>query len=63
MPFCPSCGQEVGSASFCPKCGANQVAAPAGGAVAVTAGADGLAENVAGMLCYLAGWITGVISC
>ena len=61
MPFCPSCGQEVGSASFCPKCGANQVAAPAGGAVAVTAGAEGLAENVAGLLCYLAGWITGII--
>jgi uncharacterized membrane protein len=63
MAFCPSCGQEVGGASFCPKCGANQVAVPAGGAgaVAVAATSEGLAENVAGLLCYLAGWITGII--
>ena len=61
MAFCPSCGQEVGSASFCPKCGANQVMAPAGGPVAVAATSEGLAENVAGLLCYLAGWITGII--
>ena len=62
MAFCPSCGQEVGSASFCPKCGANQVAGtPSGGAVTMTASSEGLAENVAGLLCYLAGWITGII--
>jgi len=61
MAFCPSCGQEVGSASFCPKCGANQVMAPAGGPVAVGVTSEGLAENVAGLLCYLAGWITGII--
>ena len=61
MAFCPSCGQEVGSASFCPKCGANQVVAPAGGPVTVAATSEGLAENVAGLLCYLAGWITGII--
>src|SRR5437868_13918023 len=59
--FCPSCGQEVGSASFCPKCGANQVVAPAGGAVSVAASSEGLAEDVDGLLCYLAGWITGII--
>ncbi len=61
MAFCPSCGQEVGSASFCPKCGANQVMVPAGAPVAVAATSEGLAENVAGLLCYLAGWITGII--
>ena len=61
MAFCPSCGQEVAGASFCPKCGASQVMAPAGGAVAVAATSEGLAENVAGLLCYLAGWITGII--
>ena len=62
MAFCASCGQEVGGASFCPKCGANQVVAPAGGgAVAVAASSEGLAENVAGLLCYIAGWITGII--
>jgi uncharacterized membrane protein len=61
MAFCASCGQEVGSASFCPKCGANQVVAPAGGAITVAASSEGLAENVAGLLCYIAGWITGII--
>src|SRR6266516_510067 len=61
MAFCASCGQEVGSSSFCPKCGANQVAVPAGGAIAVASPTEGLAENVAGLLCYLLGWITGII--
>jgi uncharacterized membrane protein len=35
--------------------------APAGGSVAVAASSEGLSENVAGLLCYLAGWITGII--
>ena len=34
---------------------------PAGAPVAVAATSEGLAENVAGLLCYLAGWITGII--
>ena len=61
MAFCRSCGQEVGNAGFCSKCGASQVMAPAGGSAAVAASSEGLAENVAGLLCYLAGWITGII--
>ena len=61
MAFCASCGQEVGSASFCPKCGANQVMVPVGAPVAVAPTTEGLAEHVAGLLCYLAGWITGII--
>ena len=61
MAFCPSCGAEVGGSSFCAKCGASQVVAPAGGPVAVAASSEGLAENVAGLLCYLAGWVTGII--
>jgi uncharacterized membrane protein len=58
MPFCKSCGQEIGGASFCPKCGANQGATPAPTGSALT---EGLAENVAGALCYVLGWITGII--
>lgn len=64
MAFCKACGQEVGTASFCPKCGANQgaaapvVAAPAASAAPATAGID---ENVAGLLCYALGWVTGII--
>jgi uncharacterized membrane protein len=58
MPFCKSCGQEIGSASFCPKCGANQGATPAPAGSAPT---EGLAENAAGALCYALGWLTGII--
>lgn len=61
MAFCKSCGQEIGTATFCPKCGANQAAGvtPTGAPVAVTT--EGLAENVAGLLCYVLGWLTGII--
>ena len=64
MAFCKSCGQEIGTATFCPKCGANQGAAtaPAGGPVVASAPtSEGLAENVAGFLSYLLGWLTGII--
>jgi uncharacterized membrane protein len=68
MAFCKACGQEIGGAAFCPKCGAGQAAAapaPAGGAAApaapATSGTEGISENVAGLLCYLVGWITGLI--
>jgi uncharacterized membrane protein len=60
MAFCKSCGQEIGDANLCSKCGANQGAAtPAGGASA--SATEGLAENVAGLLSYVLGWITGII--
>jgi len=59
VAFCSSCGQEVGTASFCPKCGAPQgVAAVPAAAASPTAGLD---ENVAGLLCYILGWVTGLI--
>lgn len=64
MAFCKSCGQEIGTASFCPKCGAGQGAvasAPAGAPMAVASPSEGLQENVAGLLCYLLGWVTGLI--
>lgn len=60
MAFCKSCGQEIGSANFCSKCGANQgAAAPAGGSSASPT--EGLPENIAGLLCYVLGWLTGII--
>jgi uncharacterized membrane protein len=60
MAFCKSCGQEIGTASFCPKCGASQgaVATPVASAASPT---EGLQENVAGLLCYILGWVTGLI--
>jgi uncharacterized membrane protein len=61
MAFCKACGQEIGTATFCPKCGANQsgVATPA--AVPAASPTEGLQENVAGLLCYVLGFITGII--
>lgn len=66
MPYCKSCGQEIGTANFCPKCGASQSAAAAPAASApvappLAASTEGLAENLAGLLCYAVGWVTGLI--
>ena len=65
MAFCKACGQEIGTATFCPKCGANQaatappvVAVPSGSNAPTTSGID---ENIAGLLCYVLGWVTGII--
>lgn|SRR5262249_17261053 len=62
MPFCASCGAEV-QGSFCPACGKPVGAAP--GAVPAAGPAPvasaGMQENMASMLCYLLGLITGVL--
>src|SRR6266849_1810939 len=61
MAFCSKCGSEVAAgAGFCPKCGEAQ----SGGAAVVQSsqGAQsGMSENVAAFLCYLVGWVTGII--
>ncbi|HKM83427.1 MAG TPA: DUF4870 domain-containing protein [Candidatus Acidoferrum sp.] len=61
MPFCTACGQEVGTATFCPKCGANQSSAVTPSPAPAANPTEGLAENVAGLLCYAVGFITGII--
>ena len=61
MAFCKSCGQDIGTANFCPKCGASQSASAAPVAAPIAASSEGLAENVAGLLCYALGWVTGLI--
>ncbi|HKN23422.1 MAG TPA: hypothetical protein VJX72_01140 [Candidatus Acidoferrum sp.] len=61
MAFCKSCGQEIGTATFCPKCGANQSAAVTPAAAPAASPTEGLQENVAGLLCYVLGFITGII--
>lgn len=61
MAFCGACGAEVAGAAFCPKCGAAQggaVAAPVAAAAPSTAGME---ENIAGLLCYAFGWVSGLI--
>lgn len=63
MPFCKACGQDAGEATFCPKCGAPQ-GATQGGAVAAQSGAtatSGMDENVAALVSYILGWVTGLI--
>ena len=61
MSFCSGCGTELGAGvGFCPKCGkpaGTTAAAPSAGAAAGT----GLEENVAGLLCYVLGWVTGLV--
>jgi len=61
VAFCKSCGQDIGTANFCTKCGANQSAAAVPVAAPIVASSEGLAENVAGLLCYVLGWVTGLI--
>ncbi|HTZ99679.1 MAG TPA: DUF4870 domain-containing protein [Candidatus Aquilonibacter sp.] len=66
MAHCTKCGAAVAdNASFCGSCGASQGAAsstaPAGPAPIVAADQAQMSENVAGLLCYLVGWVTGLI--
>jgi uncharacterized membrane protein len=64
MAFCGKCGSSVpDGAPFCPQCGAPVAAAgaPPPPVAMAPAGTSGLQENVAGLLCYLLGWLTGII--
>jgi uncharacterized membrane protein len=61
MAFCKACGQDIGTANFCPKCGANQTAPAQPVPPAAAAVTAGMGENVAGALCYVLGWLTGII--
>jgi uncharacterized membrane protein len=65
MAFCASCGTQV-DGKFCPKCGAtigaggSAPSSASGPSVAPVSSAP-MADNVAGMLCYILGLITGII--
>jgi uncharacterized membrane protein len=61
VAFCKSCGQDIGTSSFCPKCGVSQSATAAPIAAPVAPSSEGLAENVAGLLCYVLGWVSGLV--
>ena len=62
MAFCGKCGSSVpDGAPFCPQCGAQVASVAQTPVVMVPAGSTGLQENVAGLLCYLLGWLTGII--
>jgi uncharacterized membrane protein len=56
--FCPKCGTEnAESSKFCQKCGSMIVPEPARS----TDTSTGLEPNLAGLLSYALGWITGLI--
>jgi len=63
--FCPKCGTENPEyAKFCTKCGAELAPAAGGSKTPAMPPAEtsiGLQPNIAGLLCYVAGWITGII--
>ena len=68
MAHCTKCGAAIAdNAAFCGSCGSAQATAstaPAATPVAPVAAAPGqtqMAENLAGLLCYAVGWITGLI--
>ncbi len=64
MAFCGKCGAQVNEGTvFCSKCGAPVAAAPQGAPPPVPNAPAGTAmsPNVAGLLCYVLGFITGII--
>jgi uncharacterized membrane protein len=66
MAYCTKCGAEVSGAAFCPKCGqaqSIQTVQTGGAQVAQTTQSTqtGMAENVAGLLCYVLGFVTGLV--
>jgi uncharacterized membrane protein len=63
--FCSKCGAEnPDGAKFCSKCGA-ELGTPAKPSEAVAKpeaeSSTGMSANVAGLLCYVAHWITGIV--
>jgi len=63
--FCSQCGAEnPEGAKFCSKCGAELgvAATPTEAAARPEAeSSTGMSANVAGLLCYVLGWVTGII--
>jgi uncharacterized membrane protein len=56
--FCSKCGAEnPEGAKFCSKCGA-ELGAPG---KPEAESSTGLSANVAGLLCYVLGWVTGIV--
>jgi len=65
MAFCTKCGSSLADGlAVCLQCGTPTgpvVMAAGPTAVDATPAAAGLQENVAGLLCYALGWLTGII--
>jgi uncharacterized membrane protein len=62
MLHCTKCGTMVAdNVGFCPSCGTPQAAGVAPAMAPAAGTQSGLSENVAGLLCYVLGWVTGLI--
>jgi len=63
--FCSKCGAEnPEAAKFCSKCGVELGVAAKPPEVPAKPGAEsstGMSANVAGLLCYVATWVTGIV--
>jgi uncharacterized membrane protein len=60
MAFCAKCGAQLAEGtSFCASCGAP--AGSTGGAAPPAASGTAMSSNVAGLLAYILGFITGII--
>lgn len=63
--FCSKCGVEnPDGAKFCSKCGVALVVSTTpteGAAKPEVESSTGMSANVAGLLCYVLGWVTGII--
>ncbi len=58
--YCANCGAAVAEGvAFCPSCG--KATSNVGGTGAAPGAQAGMQENVAGLLSYVVGWITGLI--
>jgi uncharacterized membrane protein len=68
MAFCTKCGAQLGEGTgFCASCGAPAGSAgaaqstPVAGAAAPATGSMPMTSNVAGLLTYILGFITGIV--
>jgi uncharacterized membrane protein len=61
MAFCAKCGAQLAEGtSFCASCG-TPAGSAAGGPAAPAAAGTAMASNVAGLLTYILGFVTGII--
>ena len=63
--LCSKCGTEnPDEAQFCSKCGAGLGVAPTpteGATKPEAESSTGMSANIAGLLCYVLGWVTGIV--
>jgi uncharacterized membrane protein len=53
MPYCSMCGAQIADGATCAACASRVSAGPAAAAPAAAAPAQGMTDNVAGMLAYI----------